>query len=34
MLAHQGLIPMISEEGPVRGMAVCNELLKILTFPK
>lgn len=34
MLAHQGPIPMISEEEPDRGMPMCKELLKILTFPK
>lgn len=34
MLAHQGPIPMISEEGPIRVMPTCNELLKILKFSK
>lgn len=34
MLASQGLIPTLLEEGPVRIMPVCSELLKILTFFK
>lgn len=29
MLSRQGLIPMLLEEGPVRVMPVCSELLDI-----